>query len=71
MAFRHYKGMPEYKNQNLLPVKSLIINFATEEDYEEFEKLVGQKLTMKTKSIWYPEQEPKIFSNMSYEDIYE
>lgn len=59
----HWGGMPEYNADNLHPVKQLTVNFQTEEDMREFEKLVGQKLTMKTKSIWYPKRET-ISSNL-------
>ena len=31
------------------------MNFRNKEDYAEFVKLIDQKITDKTKSIWYPE----------------
>lgn len=48
-------GMPEFIQEKKEPYKLLNIRFETQEDYEEFSKLINQKLTVKTKSIWYPE----------------
>ena len=36
------------------PFKELIVRFETEEDYKNFQELLGQSLTVKTKSIWHP-----------------
>lgn len=46
-------GMPEFKQDKVEPYKKLIVRFETKEDYEEFAKLIDQKLTEKTKSIWF------------------
>jgi len=51
----HMKGMPEYSQKDLSPVKQLTVSFATNEDMHKFSKLVGQLITAKTRSIWYPE----------------
>ena len=51
---KEWVGMPEFIQEDLLPVKQLIVNFATKEDFEEFAKLVNQKLTSRTKFIWHP-----------------
>ncbi len=50
----HWVGMPEYDQENNPPYKKIIMSFRSKEDYEEFAKLIDQKLTNKTKSIWYP-----------------
>lgn len=51
-----WKDMPEFVQENLMPVKSIKINFASINDMNEFSKLIGQKLTDKTKSVWFPKQ---------------
>jgi hypothetical protein len=51
---KHWIGMPEYMMQNLEAKKQLKVNFLTDEHYEDFCKLIGQKLTPNTKSIWFP-----------------
>jgi len=53
-----WEGMPEFNQQDAGPIKKLVINFKTEEDLNDFANLVKQSITMKTKSIWHPE-EPK------------
>jgi len=55
-AMDHWKGMPEYNQEGLKPVKQLKINLLTVEDMHKFSKLVGQPITAKTISIWYPAQ---------------
>ena len=52
----HWKGMPEYENEAVTGFKRLIVNFDTEADYRDFETLIGQSLTEKTKSIRFPKK---------------
>tara|TARA_R100000664_G_scaffold34220_1_gene55219 strand:- start:4452 stop:5096 length:645 start_codon:yes stop_codon:yes gene_type:complete len=58
--------MPEYINSNQDPEKKIIVNFENSNDIQEFAKLIGQKLTDKTKSIWYPPQEAKTQEDKRY-----
>ena len=51
---KYWKGMPEFTQEDNPPYKRIIVSFRTKEDYEEFAKLIDQKLTEKTKSIWHP-----------------
>jgi hypothetical protein len=46
--------MPEFVQDKKTEYKSLIIRFDCEQDFTDFQKLIGQKLTKKTKSIWFP-----------------
>lgn len=50
----HWQDMPEYKQQDLTPFKSVLVNFRNYEDYKAFAELINQKLTLKTKTIFYP-----------------
>jgi len=50
----HWQGMPEFVQEKQEPFAKIIVRFETEEDLQEFSKLIGQKLTAKTKSIWHP-----------------
>lgn len=52
----HAAGMPAFTTQNLEPWKQMYINFRCEEDLMAFAKLINQKLTPKTKVVWYPEK---------------
>jgi len=52
--YPEWVGMPEFVQEKKEPFKTLIIRFESESDYQDFAKLIGQKLTPKTKSIWHP-----------------
>jgi hypothetical protein len=50
-----WRGMPEFEQEDLSDkYKSLIVHFATRDDYEAFAQLVNQTLTDKSNFIWYP-----------------
>ncbi len=50
--------MPEFDQERIPFYKKLAINFESEEDYQKFATLIEQKLTVKTRSIWYPQHKP-------------
>jgi hypothetical protein len=52
--YPEWVGMPEFVQEKKEPFKTLIVRFETESDYKDFENLICQKLTIKTKSIWHP-----------------
>ena len=54
---QHWKGMPEYKQEDNGPWKTIKMHFRNEEDFKEFSKLAGNNLSKKTKSAWYPKLE--------------
>ena len=55
-ARAEWEGMPEFEQEDLGAKYSIKINFLNEADLGEFAKLLGQRLTTKTKSVWYPAQ---------------
>lgn len=50
-----WKDMPEFIQNDLTPVRSIIVHFDKPEDVQKFAALVEQHITPKTKSIWYPQ----------------
>jgi hypothetical protein len=56
---QEWSGMPEFEQEDLLAKKSIKVNFLTEGAVIEFADLIQQTLTMKTRSIWFPEQAPE------------
>lgn len=54
-----WKGMPEFEQNDEMPCRRLVVNFKSEQDAQDFAKLVGQKLTDKTRFIWHPEVKPQ------------
>jgi hypothetical protein len=49
-----WKNMPEFVQDKKRPYAQITFRFECEQDLQEFAKLIGQKLTNKTKSAWYP-----------------
>lgn len=47
-------GMPDFNQDDLMPVKQLIVSFRSAEDVQAFADLLEQHVDMRTKSIWYP-----------------
>jgi|TARA_R100001530_G_scaffold30009_3_gene23570 hypothetical protein len=61
-------GMPEYSNKEIKPFKTIKMHFKTEEDHLLFAQCIGQNLTEKTKSAWYPAQVKGLNSAYRYVD---
>lgn len=51
---KHWVGMPEFVQDKKEPFSKIIVRFENEEDLIKFAECIGQKLTSKTKSIWFP-----------------
>ncbi len=51
---KYWKDMPEFSQEDLSPCRTLLVHFYTKEDVQEFAKLLDQKITSKTKFIWFP-----------------
>lgn len=59
-------GMPEFKQEDLTPMKSILVHFASTSDLEQFASTIGQRLTMNTRSIWFPPAEIGRMMNKRY-----
>jgi len=59
-------GMPEFVQNKIEPYAKIIVRINSEEDLSNFSKLVGQRLTRKTKSIWYPKLSKNSYSEFFY-----
>jgi hypothetical protein len=53
----HWVDMPDFKVRNMEAEKQLIVNFKTQEEFLAFAAVLGQSLTPKTRSVWWPPQE--------------
>ena len=51
---KEWKDMPEFVQNKRKPYSQIIIRFECDDDLQKFASLIGQNLTKKTKSIWYP-----------------
>ena len=64
----HWQDMPEFATGNSPPFQSIIVHFVNEKDRNDFAEILNQKITYKTKSLWYPEQVKGKFKNYNYVD---
>ena len=65
---KEWKEMPEFVQEKQTPYAKIIFRFENEEDLQDFAKLIGQKLTSKTKSCWHPKLERGKNRNKRYVD---
>lgn len=49
-----WSGMPEFKQEDKTAYRTIHVHFDSEEHVQDFEALVKQKITEKTKYLWYP-----------------
>jgi hypothetical protein len=49
-----WKDMPEFVQENNMAHKKILMTFRTQEDVDNFSKLIGQKISPLTKSINFP-----------------
>ena len=64
---KEWEGMPEFKQDDKMPYRQIIISFENEGDVENFSTLLNQNITDKTKSLWYPKKEKNILKDKGYE----
>lgn len=63
---KEWQDMPEFVQKDLMPWKRLIVNFENINDLNAFAKVIGQKITIDTRFIWYPEAELLPVANKRY-----
>jgi hypothetical protein len=63
-----WRGMPEFVQEKKEAYSKIIVRFDNEKDLQEFAKMIGQKLTNKTKSIWHPKLERGLNSKKRYKN---
>jgi len=62
----NWRGMPEFNQEDQKPWQSIKVHFASRDDRAAFSRLVEQKITDKTQSLWYPEAEIGRYGNKRY-----
>lgn len=63
-----WQGMPEYVQDDTTPWKSLYVHFRCREDYDEFGRVMQQRLTSDTSSIWFPIEVRQVVYTKAYVD---
>ncbi len=49
-----WRGMPEFNQPDNGAFRQIIVSFDDQAGVDKFAKLIGQNLTDKTKSLWFP-----------------
>lgn len=65
---KEWQDMPEFEQEDLAPHRTVFVHFRNDADVEEFEKLIGQKLTPKQKAVWFPPKDKKTYVDKRYVD---
>lgn len=52
-----WQGMPEFEQEDLTAYRSIHVHFKNTEHVQAFAELIGQDLSEKTRSVWYPKAE--------------
>ena len=65
---KEWVDMPEFVQEKQEPHAKIIVRFRNEEDLQKFAEAIGQPLTNKTKSIWFPALERGLNANKKWED---
>lgn len=60
----HWQNMPEFKQADKSAQRQIIVSFDNDDDVQAFAKLVGQNITEKTKSLWFPPREKQIVKDL-------
>ena len=63
-----WQDMPEYKQENLEPFRTLYIHFKCQADVDDFSEKINQKIHSEQKSYWHPNTGPRFNSDMVYVD---
>ena len=64
---KEWEGMPEFKQDDKMPLRQIIISFDSQDDIKNFSELLNQNITDKTKSLWYPKKEKNVLKDKGYE----
>lgn len=51
---KEWDGMPEFINEKNAPYKKIIMTFKNQEDVDAFAYLIGQPITDKSKTMYWP-----------------
>ncbi len=63
-----WKGMPEFNQEDKESFRDIIVHFKDQQAVDKFAALTNQKLTPKTKFIWFPQAEIERYSDKEYRD---
>lgn len=62
-----WENMPDFNQDDATPDSTIYVHFTNDKDRQDFAKLLGQNITEKTKTLWFPPQEQMDTKNKVYE----
>lgn len=65
---KEWKNMPEFHQEDLTSHRKIIVHFRNDNDVKEFSELIGQKITQKLPSLWFPSMPPRRYADKLYVD---
>ena len=65
---KEWKDMPEYIQDDLTSFRKIVVHFRNQADVKQFTELIGQHITPKHLSIWFPQWEPRRYADKRYVD---
>lgn len=63
-----WRGMPEFNQPDNSAFRQIIVSFDDQAGVDAFAKAIGQDLTAKTKSVWYPPRPTNKVADIFYFD---
>lgn len=63
---KEWKNMPEFIQEDLTSYRKIVVHFRNKEDINCFSKLIGQKITEKQPSLWFPEMKPRRYGHLRW-----
>lgn len=63
---KEWVGMPEFIQEDLTSQRKIVVHFRNEDDVQEFANIIGQKITLKQPSLWYPEMPVRRYAHLRY-----
>ena len=63
-----WAGMPEFDQHDKTAYRTIHVHFANESSVQDFAKLVGQKITERTKYLWFPFIEIETLADKRYRE---
>ena len=61
-----WNGMPEFDQKDKTAFRSIPVHFKDQEAVDKFAELIGQKITDKTRFVWFPEIEIETYADKRY-----
>lgn len=62
----HWRGLPSFSHADKTAAESVLVNFESSADREAFAELIGQTVTERTQSVWYPAADIGRYANKRY-----